>query len=98
FLYEGDLARILTRISKADSGWYAQAMPMGLAAEIASNPVEAAHFDGFASVHNLKGEAERSLLSLVSSRDNFYLGVNSEVRSLLGTGTPGTVTGVRLTD
>jgi choline dehydrogenase-like flavoprotein len=74
-------------------------MPMGLAADIAAHVTEAAHFDGFASAADLKGEAEHSLLSRLQSRDNFSLRVDAEVAALLGSqAEPGTVTGVRLID
>jgi choline dehydrogenase-like flavoprotein len=96
---EPDLARILTRIRRQSSGWQAQPMPMGLAADIAAHVTEAAHFDGFASAAALKGEAERSLLSQLRSRGNFELLVNAEVDSLVGSpASPATVAGVHLTD
>jgi choline dehydrogenase-like flavoprotein len=96
---EPNLARILSRLERQSSGWRAQPMPMGLATDIAEHVTEAAHFDGFASAAHLKGEAERSLLSRLQSRDNFSLLVNAEVAALLGAqGAPATVTGVRLTD
>jgi len=97
FLSESDLRGILAGLCKVDSGWYAQAMPMGLAAEIAADPVEAAHFDGFASAKDFKGEADRSLLRAVRSRENFQLIVNAEAKQLIGAPeSPTTVTGVRL--
>ena len=96
---EPNLARILARLQRQSSGWRAQPMPMGLATDIADHVTEAAHFDGFASAADLKGEAERSLLSRLQSRGNFDLLVNAEVAALLGSpGGPTTVTGVRLTD
>jgi choline dehydrogenase-like flavoprotein len=96
FKYETDLQRILARINETNTGWHAQPMPMGLAAEITANPREAAHFDGFASAANLKGEAEHSLLSRLRPRENFHLLVNSEVKHLLGAHPY--ITGVRLAD
>jgi choline dehydrogenase-like flavoprotein len=96
---ESNLSRILTQLQRQSSGWQAQPMPMGLAADIATHATEASHFDGFASAANLKGEAERSLLSQLRSRRNFSLWVNAEVAALLGSPAgPATVTGVRLTD
>lgn len=97
---EPNLVRILARLqSQSSSGWQAQPMPMGLAADIVAHGAEASHFDGFASAADLKGEAERSLLSPLRSRDNFRLLVNAEVAALLGApAEPATVTGVRLTD
>jgi choline dehydrogenase-like flavoprotein len=95
-MYERDLERIVARLRVADSSWLAEGMPMGLAAEIEADRREAAHFDGFASAKGLKGEADRSLLSLLSSRSDFHLLVNAPVERLIGTHT--TVTGVRLAD
>ena len=96
---EPDLARILARLHRHSTGWQAQPMPMGLAADITAHGTEASHFDGFASAADLKGEAERSLLSQLRSHGNFTLLVNAEVAALLGSpGAPSTVTGVRLTD
>jgi choline dehydrogenase-like flavoprotein len=96
---EANLARILARLQRQSSGWRTQPMPMGLATDIAEHVTEAAHFDGFASAADLKGEAERSLLSRLKSRGNFSLLVNAEVGALLGAqAAPATVTGVRLTD
>jgi choline dehydrogenase-like flavoprotein len=96
---EPDLARILARLQRQSSGWQAQPLPMGLAADIAAHRIEASHFDGFASAADLKAEAERSLLSRLQSRDNFSLLTNAEVAGFLGhPARPATVTGVRLTD
>jgi choline dehydrogenase-like flavoprotein len=61
--------------------------------------VEATHFDGFASVRNLKGEAEQSLLAPLRARANFTLLVKAEVTALLGSArSPNAVSGVRLAD
>jgi choline dehydrogenase-like flavoprotein len=99
FDIEPDLAHILRRATKAGRGWQAQAMPMSLAADIAVHRAEAAHFDGFASVANLKGDAECSLLSLLGARKNFSLLVNAEVVALVGSpDAPAIVNGVRLAD
>jgi len=96
---EPDLARILARLQRRSSVWQPQAIPMGLAADIATHATEASHFDGFASAADLKADAERSLLSQLQSRDNFRLLVNAEVAALIGSPSqPATVTGVRLTD
>src|SRR5215472_13723433 len=91
---EPDLARILARLQRRSSVWQPQAIPMGLAADIATHATEASHFDGFASAADLKADAERSLLSQLQSRDNFRLLVNAEVAALMGCpGQPTTVTG-----
>jgi choline dehydrogenase-like flavoprotein len=72
---------------------------MALDQQIGMSPAEATHFDGFASVAGLKGDAESSILSLVGPRDNFTLLVGAEVTELLGSNTsPITIAGVRLSD
>jgi choline dehydrogenase-like flavoprotein len=96
---EPDLAGIVERLEQANAGWIAAPMPMGLVPEIVGDPKEAAHFDGFASVRNLKGEAESSLLSKLRAADNFTLLSKAEVTALQGDASaPGTVTAVRLRD
>ena len=97
FEYEPDLARILKRIAPSGSRWKAQPMPMGLMADIVQERTEAAHFDGFASVRGLKGEAEQSLLSLLKRQSRFTLITKAEVKQLIGAaGAPTQIAGVRL--
>jgi choline dehydrogenase-like flavoprotein len=91
---EPDLAHILRGLSRHSPDWRAQAMPLGLAADIAMTRAEAMHFDGFASVRGVKAEAEQSLIAALRPRANFTLLARSEVTQLLGVGS--TVTGVRL--
>src|SRR6266702_1362135 len=99
FEREPDLARILGKLALPGSQWQAEAIPLALAANIASHRAEAAHFDGFASVAQLKGEADGSIISLLNKLPNFTLIVNAEVRALVGTSdSPTTITGVRLSD
>ena len=96
---EPDLARLLDRLEAKDPRWRASAMPMSLVPEIVADRTEAAHFDGFSSARNLKGEAERSILSLLRSRENFTLWVNTPVSALVGSAdSPAVITGVRLGD
>jgi choline dehydrogenase-like flavoprotein len=96
FERESNLARILRRLSPE---WQARPIPLSLSADIAAHPLEAKHFDGFATVARLKGEAEGSLLSLLKDEPNFTLTVNSEVLSLLGSAaSPAIITGVALAD
>lgn len=98
FDYEPDLARIVNRVA-ARGEWRAQPMPMGLAANILMHRQEAAHFDGFASMQGLKGEAEQSILTLLRRVDRFTLMTNAEVTHLIGVpGMPQTIIGVRLAD
>jgi choline dehydrogenase-like flavoprotein len=96
---EPDLARILRRVTGSGRGWRARAMPMSLARDITAHRVEAAHFDGFASVADLKGDAERCLLSMLPARENFSLLEHAEVVALTGSRhAPAIVNGVRLAD
>ena len=66
-------------------------MPMGLAPDIAMHRAEAAHFDGFASVRGLKGEAEQlAAEARCTTHPRFTLLANAEVTQLIGT--PGSPT------
>src|SRR3954468_20127230 len=93
---EPDLAKILCRLK---GKWDVEHIPLSLAPRITADRVEATHFDGFASVAGLKGEADGSILSLLRDNPDFTLSVNAEVRSLLGhAASPTTIVGVELTD
>jgi choline dehydrogenase-like flavoprotein len=99
FEREPDLTRILGRLALPGSQWQAQAIPLALSADITSHRAEAAHFDGFASVAQLKGEADGSIISLLNERSNFTLVVNAEVCALVGAPeSPTNIRGVRLSD
>ena len=94
---EPDLRRIIARLTGPGSSWQAAPMPMGLAPGIATNRQEAAHFDGFASVAGLKGEAEQSFLTRIAPDPNLTLISGAEVAELLGSpADPTRVAGVRL--
>jgi len=96
---EPGLARILGRLTGPRSPWQSASMPMALAPEIERFPREAAHFDGFASVQDLKGEADRSLIRLLADDAGYTLLTGADVVGLCAA--PGTVkriTGVRLAD
>ncbi len=96
---EPDLAAILDRLRASRSPWQGSPLPMALSADIVNDPNEAAHFDGFASVKNLKGEAEASILSALRARANFTLLADAEVEALVGEpGSSATVSGVLLRD
>ncbi len=94
---EPGLKRILERLSAADPAWQSSPMPMALAAGILGNPKEATHFDGFASVANLKGDAEENFLRLVADRPNLAIRTLAEVVELLPAPTGGArIGGVKL--
>lgn len=80
FECEPDLARIVARLP---SGWRAQPLPMGLAPDILEDALEAAHFDGFASVRDLKADAQSALLSRANGSDLLTTLTGVEVESLL---------------
>lgn len=99
FDYEPDLARILMRVARPGGGWSAQPIPMALSPDIATDRAEASHFDGFASVRGLKGEAEHSLLRTLETSPRFTLMTHAEVTRLVGAaGSPTSISGVRLRD
>jgi choline dehydrogenase-like flavoprotein len=96
---EPDLDWIIRKIQRAGSGWQSAPMPMSLAPEIAQHPIEATHFDGFASAQGLKGEAESRLLSRISAHPNLKIMTGTEVRTLLGSDAdPHRIAGVQTAD
>jgi choline dehydrogenase-like flavoprotein len=96
---EPDLAWIIGRMQRSGSGWQAASMPMGLAPDITRYPREAAHFDGFASVQDLKGEAESRLLSRLRDAPNLRIVTGVEVTALIGSAAdPRCVVGVEASD
>lgn len=74
-------------------------MPMGLSAGILRAPAEARHFDGFASVADLKSDAETSFLRRVQSLPNFSIQTGRAVVELIGDPNDAThIEGVQLED
>jgi choline dehydrogenase-like flavoprotein len=95
FACEPGLRRILDQLSAIDPAWVSEPLTMALSPAIASNPQEATHFDGFASVAGLKGDAETSFLSLIADNANFTLRTDAEVIELIS-GPGGAIVGVKL--
>lgn len=94
---EPGLKRILARLNAADPAWQSAPLPMALSAGILGNRTEATHFDGFASVANLKGDAEENFLRLVADRPTLAIRTRAEVVELLPASTGGArVVGVKL--
>jgi len=83
FECEPDLARILRRLAMSAPEWQGQALPLGLMAGILSDRREASHFDGFASVGRLKGDAQSAFLQPIAGMPNFRLATEAEVVTLL---------------
>jgi choline dehydrogenase-like flavoprotein len=99
FECEPDLAAIIRRLRASAPQWRAEPLPMGLAAEIALDANEAAHFDGFASARRLKADGEVKLLARVADAQNLTVFLGRGVDTLLGApGCPERTAGVRLTD
>jgi len=97
FAVEPGLKRILAAIEARDRRWTSTPLPMALSANILADPREAHHFDGFASIAHLKGDAESSFLDHVADLPNLTIRTRSEVVALLsGGGTGPSVCGVRL--
>ena len=99
FEAEPALAAMLRHLIGGERGWTASPLPMALSAAIGANPLEAAHFDGFASVAGLKADADTALLARVAQRPNLRIETHAEVVELLADGVRKTrVAGVRLSD
>lgn len=94
---EPGLKRILDKLSAADQSWVSVPLSMALSADIRGNRLEAHHFDGFASVANLKGDAQTSFLDHIADHPNFEIRTQCEVTDLLpATQSSSRVGGVRL--
>jgi choline dehydrogenase-like flavoprotein len=99
FSPEPDLARILAALRRRAPRWQSSPMPMALDPRIVDNPHEARHFDGFASVQDLKHDAQLALLDPLIGVPHFSLRSGAEVAALLPDASdPTRVTGVRTTD
>ncbi len=81
---EPDLRRIADRLVLRTPSWRHQSMPMGLSADILKSPAEARHFDGFASVADLKADAETSFLRRVQDMPILSVQTGRAVAELLG--------------
>lgn len=99
FATERDLARILARLQSHSAAWRTQPLQMGLNPAILGNQLEASRFDGFASVADLKSDAETAFLSKLRQRTNVTILTGTAVAELLGsTADPLRIIGVRLAD
>jgi choline dehydrogenase-like flavoprotein len=81
---EPDLTTIVRRLTRNRGGWRAEALPLALDADIIRHPEEAAHFDAFASVKGLKGDAESAFLRDARTLPNLRVQTGQAVVELLG--------------
>jgi len=96
---EPGLAKMLVTLGRRAPRWRTAFMPMALDPRITAHEFEARHFDGFASVLDLKHDAQLALLDPLAGAPNFTLHSGSEVAALLADSADATrVTGVRTTD
>jgi choline dehydrogenase-like flavoprotein len=99
FEIEPDLAAIVARMQMRSAGWRTEPLQMGLHPSIRDNRIEASRFDGFASVADLKSDAETAFLSKLRQRDNVTILTGAPVVELLGSAVdPLRICGVRLSD
>jgi choline dehydrogenase-like flavoprotein len=99
FECEPDLRIITSRLARRAPRWQAEPIPLGLSSDILNSPLEARHFDGFASVAGLKGDAESAFLNQVRAAPNLALLTGTAVVDLLPHGENRTrISGVRLAD
>jgi choline dehydrogenase-like flavoprotein len=97
FPCENDLQLILKRLSQTEPTWVSSPLSLALSKDILKNQHEAAHFDGFASVLDLKGDAEVSFLASLRELPNVTIRCDAEVHRLLPAASdPGNVNGVQL--
>lgn len=99
FAGEPDLQRIAARLERRASSWRHESLPLGLSPEILRDPLEARHFDGFASVANLKADAETAFLAPVRGQSNLTILTGRGVTDLIGARDDATrIEAVRLDD
>lgn len=84
FADEPNLQRIADRLERRASSWRHESLPLGLLPEILSDPAEARHFDGFASVANFKADAETAFLRPVRGQANLTILTGRTVTDLIG--------------
>jgi choline dehydrogenase-like flavoprotein len=99
FAVEPAMSRIQASLDRRCSGWVSRPLPMALAPNIVDNVHEARHFDGFATVRNLKADAENALLRPLADLPNVRILTDAPVADLLpDPAAAGRVAGVRLED
>ncbi len=95
FAVEPNTQQLVAGLRRQDPQWRKQQLALGLSPDILSYPDEARHFDAFASVRDLKSDAERSLLARVARKPNLEVLTGKTVTALVpSAGDPTQIAGV----
>ncbi|HRF45586.1 MAG TPA: FAD-dependent oxidoreductase, partial [Candidatus Competibacteraceae bacterium] len=93
---EPDLQAIAGKLTRNGAGWNARPLALALDPRIVEHPEEAAHFDAFASVKNLKADGQHALLERVQHLPNLTILTGQTVGDFIaGPGRPERLLGVR---
>lgn len=80
---EPDLRAIVGKLGRNGAGWNARPLMLALDPNIVAHPEEAAHFDAFASVKNLKADGQHALLEKVQDLPNLTIRTGQAVRDFI---------------
>ncbi len=90
---------IADRLVRRSPRWRCEPLPLSLSPDILRNPIEARHFDGFASPTDLKGDAQTAFIRSIEALPNVDFRTGSPVIELSADATDITrIRGVRLAD
>lgn len=96
---EPDLRAIAARLTGNGADWTTQPLMLALDPAILAHPEEAAHFDAFASVRNLKFDSQRALLERVQHLPNLTILTGRAVQGFIADSErPERLIGVRTED
>ena len=96
---EPDLRAIAARLTGNGAGWTTQPLMLALDPAILAHPEEAAHFDAFASVRNLKFDSQHALLERVQHLPNLTILTGQAVQGFIADSErPERLIGVRTED
>jgi choline dehydrogenase-like flavoprotein len=99
FPMEAGLQDLLASLRRAEQAWLPAPLPLGLDPAIVDDPVEASHFDGFASPTGRKADAERAFLSVIDKERNVTVITGNAAVDLIGDHEDAVrVSGVRMAD
>lgn len=82
FAIEPDFQRIANGLRSKDARWKKQPLPVGLSSDILSFPLEAKHFDAFASPRGLKADGESRFLERIANNPNLQIATGKRVTAL----------------